>query len=126
MTTAEFVLGWFCVLVIVGMFVWIGIALYMAYTKMELMLAQLKNCSAVMSLAQFRQGGPWGKLLLVGSISGFVTFPNFYIKRGGFSAEDISNFPLSLKRKLVVLQWVGIGLLSAMAVLAVLVTLVRV
>lgn len=126
MTIAEFVLGWLCVVVIVGMFVWIGIALHMAYTKMELMLAHLKNCSAVMTLAQFRQGGPWGKLVLVGSISGFVTFPNFYIKRGGVSAEDISNFPRSLKRKLIVLQWSVITLLLAMVALAAVVKLVRV
>jgi hypothetical protein len=31
-----------------GIFVWIGIALHLAYTKMDLMLAHLKHCPAVM------------------------------------------------------------------------------
>lgn len=31
-----------------GISVWIGIALHLAYTKMDLMLAHLKHCPAVM------------------------------------------------------------------------------
>lgn len=118
MTTTEFALGWLCVVVIVGMFVWVGIALHMAYTKMDLMLTHLKNCSAVMIRAPLRHGGPWGKLLLVGGISGIVTFPGFYLKRGGMSVEDLSNFPVALKRKLAVLQWSVIALLLVMISLA--------
>lgn len=118
MTTTEFALGWLCVVVIVGMFVWVGIALHMAYTKMDLMLTHLKNCSAIMIRAPLRHGGPWGKLLLVGGISGIVTFPGFYLKRGGMSFEDLSNFPVALKRKLAVLQWSVIALLLVMISLA--------
>lgn len=55
---------------------------------------------------------PWGKLLLVGSISGIVTFPSFYVKRGRVCLDDLSTFPILLKRKLVILQWCGIVLLS--------------
>ncbi|MNE98992.1 hypothetical protein D3C80_1975980 [compost metagenome] len=68
--------------------------------------------------APLRQGGPWGKLLLVGGISGIVTFPGFYLKRGGMSVEDLSNFPVALKRKLAVLQWSVIALLLVMISLA--------
>ncbi|MNO51516.1 hypothetical protein D3C76_419120 [compost metagenome] len=118
MTTAEFAVGWLCVVVIVGMFVWVGIALHMAYTQLDLMLTHLKNCSAIMIRAPLRQGGPWGKLLLVGGISGIVTFPGFYLKRGGMSVEDLSNFPVALKRKLAVLQWSVIALLMVMISLA--------
>lgn len=118
MTTAEFAVGWLCVVVIVGMFVWVGIALHMAYTQLDLMLTHLKNCSAIMIRAPLRQGGPWGKLLLVGGISGIVTFPGFYLKRGGMSVEDLSNLPVALKRKLAVLQWSVIALLMVMISLA--------
>ncbi|MNG96758.1 hypothetical protein D3C81_486940 [compost metagenome] len=118
MTTAEFAVGWLCVVVIVGMFVWVGLALHMAYTQLDLMLTHLKNCSAIMIRAPLRQGGPWGKLLLVGGISGIVTFPGFYLKRGGMSVEDLSNFPVALKRKLAVLQWSVIALLLVMISLA--------
>lgn len=97
-----------------GIFLWIGICLHLAYTKMDLMLGHLKNCSAIMARAPLQHGGPWGKLLLVGGISGIVTFPSFYLKRGELSAEDLASFPALLKRKLVVLQWSVIGLLSVM------------
>jgi hypothetical protein len=78
---------------------------------MDLMLEHLKNCSAIMTRAPLRYGGPWGRLLLVGSISGVVTFPKFYLKRGELSSEDLASFPMLLKRKLVVLQRIMIFLL---------------
>lgn len=106
-----------------GIFVWIGVCLHIAYTKMELMLDHLKNSSMLSSLTPLRHGGPWGKLVLVGSISGALTFPRFYLKRGSVSAEDLHNFPASLKRKLVILQWIGIGLLLTMVSIAVVVKL---
>ena len=112
MSTAEFVFGYIGGVVLLGVFVWIGIALHLAYTKMDLMLAHLNNCSAIMARAPLRNGGPWGKLLLVGGISGIITFPNFYLKRGELSADDLSKFPVQLKRKLVLMQWCSIALLS--------------
>ncbi|EPL14464.1 hypothetical protein [Pseudomonas sp. CF161] len=97
-----------------GIFLWIGGCLHLAYTKMDLMLEHLKNCSAIMTRAPLRHAGPWGKLLLVGGIAGIVTFPGFYLKRGELSSEDLAHFPASLKRKLAVLHWSVIGLLLVM------------
>ncbi|POA64761.1 hypothetical protein [Pseudomonas sp. GW531-T4] len=112
MNTPEIVFGYLGGVVILGVFVWIGVALHMAYTKLDELLDHLKNCSAIMVRAPLRHGGPWGKLLLIGGISGIVTFPGFYLKRGELSAEDLNNFPAPFKRKLVVLQWSVIGLLG--------------
>ena len=56
--------------------------------------------------------------MVVGGISGFVTFPNFYIKRGRVSAYDIRSLPSSLRYRLVVLQWTVIVLLLIMFCLA--------
>lgn len=97
-----------------GIILWIGVCLHLAYTKMDLMLDHLKNCSAIMTRAPLRHAGPWGKLLLVGGISGIVTFPEFYLKRGELSSEDLAHFPSPLKRKLVALQWSVICLLLVM------------
>jgi len=97
-----------------GLVLWIGVCLHLAYTKMDLMLEHLKNCSAIMTRAPLRHRGPWGKLLLVGGISGIVTFPKFYLKRGVLNSEDLANFPAPLKRKLAVLQWSVIFLLLVM------------
>lgn len=112
--TVDKVLLTIAVVDLAGIFLWIGICLHLAYTKMDLILERLKNCSAIMVRAPLRHGGPWGKLLLVGGISGIVTFPSFYMKRGELSSEDLANFPMPLKRKLIALQWSVIGLLLVM------------
>ncbi|MED7670634.1 hypothetical protein GXB78_25850 [Pseudomonas moraviensis subsp. stanleyae] len=114
MTLVDKVLLAIAVADIAGLILWIGVCLHLAYTKVDLMLEHLKNCSAIMSRAPLRHGGPWGKLLLVGGISGIVTFPRFYLKRGELSSEDLARFPAPLKRKLAVLQWSVIGLLLVM------------
>ena len=98
----------------IGVVIWISICLHLAYTKMDLILDHLKNCSAIRARASLQYGGPWGKLLLIGGISGIITFPGFYLKRGELSPEDLASFPLLLKRKLVILQWSVIGLLIVM------------
>ncbi|UVE43846.1 hypothetical protein KS461_20905 [Pseudomonas chlororaphis] len=107
----------------VGIFIALGICLHMAYTKMDVMLDHLQNSAVLSTLTTLRHDGPWGKLILVGSIASFVTFPNFYLKRGWVSAEDVLGFPAALKRKLVVLQWSGLGLLLVMTGLAAVVKL---
>lgn len=110
-------MGYLGGLVIVLSFVWIGAALHMAYTKTDEMLEHLKNCTTIMARAPLRHGGALGKLLLVGGISGIVTFPGVYLKHGGVSIDDLARFPVPLKRKLAVLQWTGIGLLASMFLL---------
>jgi len=117
MNSAELIVGGLCGVVIISMFIWIGIALYIAHIKMDVILEHLKSSSAGTRLAALKHGGPWGRLLLVGGASGLVTFTNFYMRRGTLSAHDVENFPTSLKQKLVLMQWSAISLLSAMAVL---------
>lgn len=117
MSTAQMVFGYLGGVVILGAFVWIGIALQMAYTKMDELLDLLKNCPAIMARAPLRHGGPWGKLLLIGGISGIVTFPGFYLKRGELSADDLNHFPAPLRRKFALMQWSVIGLLCVALVL---------
>lgn len=117
MNTAELIVGGLCGVVIISMIVWIGIALYIARIKMDVILEHLKNSSAGASLAALKHGGVWGRLLLVGGASGLVTFTNFYIRRGTLSTDDVKNFPPSLRQKLVWMQWCAIALLSSMVVL---------
>lgn len=117
MSTVDFVVGCLCGAVIVCMFVWIVLALRIAFTQMDLMLGCLRNCSFIENLTQFKQGGLWGKLLLVGSVSGVVTFPGLYIRLGTVDAEDIRRFPVQLKRRLVFLQWAGIVLINLLFLL---------
>lgn len=97
---------------LVGLFVWLGVALHLAYTRMDVMLNHLKNSPAVTIRAHFKSGGPWGKLFLLGGIMGAVTTPGIYLRDGGVNIEEIKSFPTHLKRKLVILQWAGWVLLT--------------
>jgi hypothetical protein len=90
-----------------GIVGWLGIALYIAYFKVDLMLNHLKNCPVVMIRAPFKNGGPGGRLFLLGAIIGLMTMPRFHIRHGGASAEDLKNFPKDLKLKLIILQRMG-------------------
>lgn len=87
-----------------GAFFCICISLHVAYTKMDLMLEHLKNCSIVRTHSPLKYGGPWGKLMLIGWIAGLFTFPEYYLKRGEASAEDLNDFPKHLRKKLVMLK----------------------
>ena len=120
MNNAELVVGFFCCLVILGVLIWLGVMLHLAYTRMDEVLESLKNCTAVKNRLPLLYGGPVGKLLLMGGISGIVTFPGIYLKHGGVSVEDLQRFPASLKRKFAVLQWTGVGIFVAMGVLVIL------
>lgn len=121
MNDAEFVVGVLCTLGILGLFIWIGIVLHLAYTRMDEVLEHLKNCGAVKNRLPLLYGGPMGKLLLMGGITGIVTFPGIYLKHGGVSIEDLEHFPASLKRKFAVLQWSVIGIFATIAVLVTLI-----
>ena len=117
MSIEKIVFGLLGGILVIGAIIWLVIALRIAYRHLELMLKHLENSSTVTTLTQLKQGSLWGRVLLVGSISGVLTFPDFYIKRGRASAEDISLFPTLLKRKLVVLQWGGIVIMSSSVLL---------
>lgn len=106
-----------------GIFLWIGICLHLAYTKMDLILEHLKNSSAISAWAPLRYGGPWGKLLLIGGISGIVAIPKRHIKRGTLSTEDLTGLPAVLKRKFVRLQWSALGLIGVMMIFGIAVKL---
>ncbi|WP_038614538.1 hypothetical protein [Pseudomonas alkylphenolica] len=100
-----------------GIAVLVGVVLHLGYTKMDVMLEHLKNCPAVKVHIPLKNGGPWGKFLLVGWIAGVVTFPGFYLKHGGVSINDLNNFPGSLKRKLVLTKWAAIVLSGTLILL---------
>lgn len=68
MNDAEFAVGALCTLGILGLCVWIGVVLYFAYTRMDEVLEHLKNGTAIKNRLPLCDGGPIGKLLLIGGI----------------------------------------------------------
>ena len=117
MTTAELVVGSLCGVVLISMFVWLAVALYLGYTKTDVLLNSFKNSSSAITISTRIYKGPWGKLQLVGSACSVLTFPRFFVKHGIAGAEDIESFPVSLRRKLIVLMWSAVGLFTSLALL---------
>jgi hypothetical protein len=117
MAAAELIVGSLCGVVLLGIYVWIGVALYLGYTMGEELSKYLKNSSSLITIDTHKHTGPFGMLQLVGGIASVVTFPRFFIKRGIASAADIESFPLPIRRKLIILQWSVIGLLATLVFL---------
>lgn len=97
--------------ILVAIFTLMGVFLYLGYTRIGEMLACLENCYAIQQRRFFMYSGPWGRIILVASIAGVVTFPGVYLKHGGVSKSDLDNFPPALKRKLVILHILSVVLL---------------
>nr|WP_246218932.1 hypothetical protein [Pseudomonas izuensis] len=117
MSTSQLVIGYLCGFFIFSILVWIGVALHMAYNKMDMLLGLFQNSAGVKTLSPLKHGGPWGKLMLIGGISGLVTFPRSYLKNGQLNREDLQAIPPSLRRKLAVMQWNLLVLLTALTLL---------
>lgn len=90
-----------------GAFIYLGIALYIAYTKMDMMLTCFKNSPYIMIRAPILNGGPWGRLFVLREIVGVLQVPGLYIPDGDVCPADIDQFPKQLKARLIMLQRVG-------------------
>jgi hypothetical protein len=87
---------------------------------MDRMLDHLKNCPTIMIRTFLINTGPWGRLIVLGAITGLMITPRIHLRIGGASAEDLNNFPADLKRKLIVLYWtIGILVLAMCGLAAV-------
>jgi len=89
-----------------GVFIFLVIAMYIAYTKMDLMLEHLKNCRFIMNQTFF-YAGPRERLIILGSIVSVLKNPGFYTPDGGANIDDIVRFPEQLKRRLFTLYRFG-------------------
>lgn len=101
-----------------GTFVCLIITLYLAYFSMELALKNLSNCTMITSRVFLLETGLWGRFRLMCVIMGLLAMPGFFLSNGGASIEDIKKFPRGLKKKLVLLQWLGWGFLMMMLCMA--------
>lgn len=113
-----------CALTFLGIFSMAGIYLYWGYTRMEEILGHVKNCKVITGSRFYLHMGPWGRLVMVGMVAGFLARPTSYIKKGILDANEIDTFPQPLKRRLTLSHYIvwglgGIMLLSVSAMKAI-------
>lgn len=99
-----------------GGIVFLGVSLYYAYAKIDLMLEHLKHCSAVTVRIPLRKGDPCSRIFLLGGIISVFITPNILLREGGANSEDLKNFPASLRRRLIMLHWSGIFFIALLVI----------
>jgi hypothetical protein len=117
MSKTEMTFGFIGGGVLLLMFIWIVVALHMAYTKMDVIFEHLKSSPAITTLAFWRHAGPAGRLRMISNIADYVASPRKGIENGSICAEDLKNLPAPIKRKLIILHRSGLPLLGSLFLL---------
>lgn len=113
-TIAEQVFVTVALVDFIGIFISIGVTLYLSYTKIDLMLGCFKNSPAVINLSLLLGSGWWGRLYVMGGITSVLVFPHIYLRDGGAIASDIESFPIDLKRRLILMCKIDCSLFLVM------------
>lgn len=71
---------------------------------MDEILKHLSNCRAIQIRRPLMGNDPFGRLFMMGAVSGILTAPKLYLRDGGADLSDIENFPKKLK-KTITLQY---------------------
>lgn len=116
MSQVEFVLVLLGGAVLLMIFIWMGVALYLGYAKIDVIMSHLENSSSATALTYYRSLGAWGRVYFISRVAEIVAFPSDFIKRGSLSVEDLNGLPVSLRNTLVIWRW-GVLVLFALLLL---------
>lgn len=117
MSSVEVVAGWLAGLAILGLYVCIGMMLYLGYTKSNVLLTLFKNSPGAITCAAHPGASAVAKARMIGCVGLVLAFPRFHLKHRLVSAEDLDNFPPVLRRQLVALYWSILGSFALLALL---------
>ncbi|MFJ4376098.1 hypothetical protein ACIP1T_26230 [Pseudomonas japonica] len=117
MTTGKLIFTALCFLIALNCFLSLGVAFYLGYARVKTIQSAFKNTPRISDRSLDGQPFP-ERLAFVGMATWAITFPKFHVKHGLLDQADLRDFPVSLRRKLVILGWVFIGNTSAMMVAA--------
>lgn len=104
---AYTVFAMLCIPVLGAIFLLLCVFLYISRRYSTAILAHLQNCPAVDQRKFLLRMGIWGRIVFVGSVSSFLAFPKSLVQKGALCANDIENFPSTLKKTLVALHHVN-------------------
>lgn len=96
-----------CAISLIVTFLMLCTFLYIGYKYLDVIVENLKNCIIVEQRKFLLRMGIWGRVVFVGSVAGFLAFPNYLTKKGALSAEDVNEFPRDLKKMLVALHHIN-------------------
>ena len=115
MSITKLIVGYTCGVVLLALCACTAYAVYLGHTQGHLMREHFKENSPALTNPGNGYSYIYRQLQFVGGIACVLTFPNFFIKHGTVSAEDIKNFPSHLRFKLVALYRTVISIYMFMA-----------
>lgn len=114
MNTAQVVVACVGAVTLLGMLAWIGVVLYLAWTKADEYASYFQNSLFIKLKVTSRRDSLSLQLWYIGSIASCVTFPRRLIERGELSAEDLNNLPPKMKRTFLLIHWASLGLFTTL------------
>ncbi|MFK0090437.1 hypothetical protein ACIQUS_24480 [Pseudomonas sp. NPDC090755] len=105
----------------------VAMTIYIAHSRnFEVMIANLQNSLWVtQQVPIFGTSSLKSRCYLLGTISGAMLYPRISVRLGAFDEEDLRNFPIDLRRRLLVAAWlviigsawlfIGLGLIKLFA-----------
>lgn len=112
------VIVYLCVLWMAVTAIWLVVALWFGYRRLDQYRKHFKN-SSCMSYGRPRLSpGPRSMLIYLGEIGCYITFPGRQTSVGALSIEDLQRAPRQLKRQLVTIYLIGVASTISFVILA--------
>lgn len=109
----ELVFAFIVLLTFLGMLICIGARWHIAATQLDEVLDGMNEDSMTGNL-RHKFNGSRGKVLMLTQVATICAFQNFYLRKGATTLEELESIPKSFKRKVKVLFWSEMTLLSLM------------
>lgn len=125
MSAGYTILGFLGCGIFLGTLAWFCVAWHLGYTRMPEILKYFENSPIIKHKSSLRREGLMSMLLLIGIITGSVTFPKSLLKMGQLSSDDLSHLPRKLRNKLIVMHWTLLSLVAWLLVGGLLATIIE-
>ncbi|QHG67105.1 hypothetical protein [Pseudomonas putida] len=108
---------WIAFIILASMMLAMVVQCYIAHKYTERFESFLTNCIFVTgNKITFQHAGLLGKLMRTGLISMVLAVPKIFLRRGLIDLDEVKRFPPRMRRLLVTMLVIQIGLLAALVI----------
>ena len=115
MSTSYIIQGCIGAIILLGMLIWLVIAIYLAKTRTTEFANYSPNSPLIKLKKPSRHDSAIVHFEYIGTLGACVTFPSRHIKRGELSAQDLLRLPPRTKQLLIALYCTRLGLIASLA-----------
>jgi MFS-type transporter involved in bile tolerance (Atg22 family) len=114
MSTSYIIQGCIGAITLLGMLIWLVIALYLAKTRASEFTKHFPNSLLIKLSTPSKHDGIVSQLLYIGALGSYTTFPSGHIKRGEISATDLLQLPAHIRRLFKIMHYTALGLIASL------------